>query len=75
AATPGPVALYYNTISLHDGNRVVGSALSSIDSYPQRATKLMNDVDRLSDLIAASGRRAVIVFVPEHGAALRGDKN
>ena len=75
ASVPGPVALYYNTISMHDGNRVVGSALTSIDSYPQRATRLMNDVDRLADLIASSGRRAVIVFVPEHGAALRGDKN
>ncbi|MCO8646967.1 cellulose biosynthesis protein BcsG [Burkholderia multivorans] len=75
ASVAGPVALYYNTISLHDGNRVVGSALTSIDSYPQRAAKLMSDVDRLADLIAQSGRRAVIVFVPEHGAALRGDRN
>ncbi|MDN7588717.1 cellulose biosynthesis protein BcsG [Burkholderia seminalis] len=75
ASVAGPVALYYNTISLHDGNRVVGSALTSIDSYPQRATKLMTDFDRLADLIAQSGRRAVIVFVPEHGAALRGDDN
>ncbi|KVZ45682.1 cellulose synthase [Burkholderia ubonensis] len=75
ASVPGPVALYYNTISMHDGNRVVGSSLTSIDSYPQRATKLMNDFDRLADLIASSGRRAVIVFVPEHGAALRGDRN
>ncbi|RQR27384.1 cellulose biosynthesis protein BcsG [Burkholderia sp. Bp9143] len=75
ASVPGPVALYYNTISLHDGNRVVGSSLTSIDSYPQRVTRLMNDFDRLADLIAQSGRRAVIVFVPEHGAALRGDKN
>lgn len=74
-AVAGPVALYYNTISLHDGNRVVGNALTSIDSYPQRAAKLMSDVDRLADLIAQSGRRAVIVFVPEHGAALRGDRN
>jgi cellulose synthase operon protein YhjU len=75
AATPGPVALYYNTISMHDGNRVAGSSLTSIDSYPQRATKLMSDFDRVADLIASSGRRAVIVFVPEHGAALRGDEN
>ncbi|WP_261507841.1 cellulose biosynthesis protein BcsG [Burkholderia multivorans] len=75
ASVAGPVALYYNTISLHDGNRVVGSALTSIDSYPQRAAKLMSDVDRLADLVAQSGRRAVIVFVPEHGAALRGDRN
>jgi cellulose synthase operon protein YhjU len=76
AQTPGPVALYYNTISLHDGNRVVGKEnLTSIASYPYRVNTLMNEVDQLSDLIAKSGRRAVIVFVPEHGAALRGDAN
>lgn len=76
AQTPGPVALYYNTISLHDGNRVVGKEnLTSIASYPYRVNTLMNEVDQLADLIAKSGRRAVIVFVPEHGAALRGDEN
>ncbi|MGF6778214.1 cellulose biosynthesis protein BcsG [Paraburkholderia sp. GAS334] len=75
AQTPGPVALYYNTISLHDGNRLPDSKLSSLDSYPLRVNKLMSDFDRFADLIQASGRRAVIVFVPEHGAALRGDSN
>ncbi|OXC73501.1 cellulose biosynthesis protein BcsG [Caballeronia sordidicola] len=70
---PGPVALYYNTISLHDGNRIVGSSLKSRDSYGQRVNKLMSDFDRFADLIASSGRRAVIVFVPEHGAALRAE--
>ncbi|WP_250456052.1 cellulose biosynthesis protein BcsG [Caballeronia sp. ATUFL_M2_KS44] len=75
AQTPGPVALYYNTISLHDGNRLPDSRLSSLDSYPMRVNKLMSDFDKFADLIAQSGRRAVIVFVPEHGAALRGDSN
>lgn len=76
AQTPGPVALYYNTISLHDGNRIVGKEkLASLDSYPLRVTTLMNEFDQLADLIAKSGRRAAIVFVPEHGAALRGDAN
>ncbi|MGF6920303.1 cellulose synthase operon protein YhjU [Paraburkholderia sp. 40] len=75
ASIAGPVALYYNTISLHDGNRLPNSSLSSIDSYPLRVNKLMSDFDRFADLIASSGRRAVIVFVPEHGAALRGDTN
>lgn len=76
AQTTGPVALYYNTISLHDGNRLVGKPnLSSLDSYPLRVNTLMNEVDEFADLIAKSGRRAVIVFVPEHGAALRGDGN
>jgi cellulose synthase operon protein YhjU len=76
AQTPGPIALYYNTISLHDGNKVVGKEnLTSLASYPYRVNTLMNEVDQLADLIAKSGRRAVIVFVPEHGAALRGDAN
>jgi cellulose synthase operon protein YhjU len=76
AQTPGPIALYYNTISLHDGNKVAGKEqLSSIESYPYRVNTLMNEVDQLAELIAKSGRRAVIVFVPEHGAALRGDAN
>ena len=76
AQTPGPVALYYNTISLHDGNRVAGKeGLSSLASYPLRVNTLMNEFDALADLIAKSGRRAAIVFVPEHGAALRGDAN
>lgn len=74
--TPGPVALYYNTISLHDGNRLVGNdRLTSIESYPLRVNTLMNEIDAFADLIAKSGRRAAIVFVPEHGAALRGDGN
>ncbi len=75
AQVAGPVALYYNTISLHDGNRLPDSNLTSLASYPQRVNKMMSDFDRFADLIAASGRRAVIVFVPEHGAALRGDNN
>ncbi|AOJ06564.1 cellulose biosynthesis protein BcsG [Burkholderia mayonis] len=72
-ATAGPVALYYNTISLHDGNQLSSGRMPSLESYPLRARKLMDDFDRFADLIASSGRRAVIVFVPEHGAALRGD--
>ncbi|WP_114238244.1 cellulose biosynthesis protein BcsG [Dyella sp. C9] len=69
----GPVALYYNTVTLHDGNRLLNSNMSSLQSYPVRMSKLVNDIDRLIDLIAQSGRKAAIVFVPEHGAALRGD--
>lgn len=76
ARTPGPVALYYNTISLHDGNRLVSNErLTSLESYPLRVNTLMNEIDAFAELIAKSGRRAAIVFVPEHGAALRGDRN
>lgn len=75
AQVPGPVALYYNTISLHDGNRLPNNKMTSLESYPLRVNKLMSDFDRFADLVQQSGRRAVIVFVPEHGAALRGDAN
>ncbi|WP_244785625.1 cellulose biosynthesis protein BcsG [Cupriavidus pauculus] len=70
-----PVALYYNTVTLHDGNRLPGKRLTSLESYPLRLKSLLDDVDRIIDTIAKSGRKAVVVFVPEHGAALRGDKN
>ncbi|MFC4527017.1 cellulose biosynthesis protein BcsG [Dyella halodurans] len=69
----GPVALYYNTVTLHDGNRLPNSNLTSQQSFPIRLKNLLGDVDRLIDLIGRSGRKAVLVFVPEHGAAFRGD--
>ncbi|WP_454055837.1 cellulose biosynthesis protein BcsG [Cupriavidus sp. Marseille-Q8015] len=75
AQDAGPVALYYNTVTLHDGNRLPGKRLTSLESYPLRLKTLLDDVDRILDTIASSGRKAVVVFVPEHGAALRGDKN
>jgi cellulose synthase operon protein YhjU len=71
----GPVALYYNTISMHDGNHLPGSSLTSLQSYPLRVNKLMDEIDRFADVVQASGRKAVLIFVPEHGAALEGDAN
>ena len=72
-AIKGPVALYYNSISMHDGNHLLNSNLSSIESYPQRVNTLMTEIDQFANLIGASGHRAVLVFIPEHGAALRGE--
>lgn len=69
------VALYYNTISLHDGNRTADAARRSAnDSYRQRLDTLLNDFDGFITQLAQSGRRAVVVVIPEHGAALRGDR-
>jgi len=70
-----PLALYYNTISLHDGNRVPGLASrSSLDTYKPRLQKLLSDFDRFVSQLEASGRPVVLMLVPEHGASLRGDK-
>jgi cellulose synthase operon protein YhjU len=64
------VALYYNTISLHDGNRVVDGD----SSYARRLASFTDDIERFLDQIQRSGRHVVVVFIPEHGAAVRGDK-
>lgn len=70
-----PVALYYNTISLHDGNRVPGlTSRSSVDTYKPRLTQLLADFDKFLTELESTGRPVVVMLVPEHGAALRGDK-
>jgi cellulose synthase operon protein YhjU len=70
----GRVALFYNSISLHDGNYYSGHRTNSMEIYPQRLTRLLEDMDRFFSVLQASGRRAVVVFVAEHGASIRGDK-
>jgi cellulose synthase operon protein YhjU len=68
------VALYYNTLSLHDGNRLLANpSVKSTTSYKARLADLLDDLDKFMGELAASGRRTVVVLVPEHGAALRGD--
>ncbi|TAJ54703.1 MAG: cellulose biosynthesis protein BcsG [Nevskiaceae bacterium] len=70
-----PVALYYNTVSLHDGNKLVGVPKSGVrDSFRQRLQLLFSDLGQFLDQLQASGRKAVVVLVPEHGAAVRGDR-
>lgn len=67
------VALYYNTISLHDGNRVIGSDHAD-SSFGARFARLSSDIAKFIDEVRASGRRVVVVFIAEHGAALGGDR-
>lgn len=67
------VVLYYNTISLHDGNRVVATAHAD-SSYEARFAQLSTDIRRFLDDLQRSGRRVIVVLVAEHGAALRGDR-
>lgn len=69
------VATYYNTISLHDGNRIPTSpGLNTVDSYKTRANTLFSDLNRFIDQLEQSKRKVILILVPEHGAALRGDK-
>ncbi|MBK7000138.1 MAG: cellulose biosynthesis protein BcsG [Rhodoferax sp.] len=70
-----PVALYYNSITLHDGNRVPGTAsLSSLQTYKPRITKLLADLDRFVTQLEASGKPVLLLLIPEHGGALRREK-
>ena len=68
------VALYYNTLSLHDGNRLLTNpSVKSSTTYKARLADLLDDLEKFMGELEASGRRTVVVLVPEHGAALRGD--
>lgn len=70
-----PVALYYNSITLHDGNRMPGTAsLSSLQTYKPRITKLLADLDRFVAQLEASGKPVLLLLIPEHGGALRREK-
>ena len=65
------VVLYYNSISLHDGNRVVNGADSS---YGARFASFSAGITRFLELLRSSGRHVVVVLIAEHGAALNGDR-
>lgn len=70
------VALYYNTVSMHDGNHFSGthSAANTLETYKIRLAKFLDETESFMQKLEKSGRRAVVVMVPEHGAAVRGDK-
>ncbi|MFI8416122.1 cellulose biosynthesis protein BcsG [Serratia sp. NPDC078593] len=65
-------ATFFNLIPLHDGNRFVGSKTSA--DYPARAKILFDQLNTFLDELESSGRHVMVVIVPEHGAALAGDK-
>ncbi len=69
-----PVALYYNSITLHDGVHAPdASASNSIATYKPRLQQLLDDFARFTQELNASGRPTVLIMLPEHGANLRGD--
>jgi len=75
-ALPEPqVSLFYNSISLHDGNRIVGAdGNAQSAAYRPRAQRLLDDLNRFIDELERSGRPVALLLVPEHGAALHGDR-
>ncbi|WP_370260863.1 cellulose biosynthesis protein BcsG [Limnobacter sp.] len=67
------VAFYYNSITLHDGNRLPNSKQNSLQTYPIRLERLLNDLQSLLSEIRRSNRKALVLVVPEHGAGLSGE--
>ncbi|WP_095064520.1 cellulose biosynthesis protein BcsG [Pseudomonas sp. Irchel s3f19] len=69
------VSLFYNSISLHDGNRIVtADGGTRVADYATRANRLFGELGTFLDELERSGRRVVVAIVPEHGAALHGDR-
>lgn len=65
-------ATFYNLIPLHDGNHFPG--IRKTADYAQRAKKLFDELDAFLTQLEQEHRRVMVVIVPEHGAALQGDK-
>ncbi len=72
------VALYHNNTSLHGGTYWTGEAnwweRTREDHYREFVEKLFSDMTKFFDLLSASGRNVVVIFVPEHGRALGASK-
>lgn len=75
-APGGRQAVFYNTTSLHDGNHPVGTSggPSSAAAYGIRVHHLFDDINRFLDDLETSGRKTVVIMIPEHGAGSRGDR-
>jgi len=57
-----------------NSNRLLSdSSLRDEASYRRRLNILFEDIGAFIDQLEKSGRNVVVVMIPEHGAALRGD--
>ncbi len=71
-STDARSATFYNLIPLHDGTRALGSTKTA--PWQPRARQLFDQLDTFLTNLDKSGRRVMVIVVPEHGAALQGDK-
>ncbi|MGL6434660.1 cellulose biosynthesis protein BcsG [Aeromonas rivipollensis] len=65
-------ATFFNLIVLHDGNRYAKNR--QIAPYKARLRTLLDQLDHFLSELERSGRKVMVVVVPEHGAALAGDR-
>ena len=63
---------FFNLIALHDGNRYVANHQTA--PYKARLQTLLDQLDHFLTSLEQSGRKVAVILVPEHGAAIAGDK-
>lgn len=71
-------ALYLNIVSMHGGSHRADQAewwkKERPVLYKESALKLFGDLDTFFREVSATGRNTVVLFVPEHGMALKGSR-
>ena len=69
-------ALYCDIMTLHGGVHAADEKewwkRDEVAHYKKQVLSLFGDMEKFFDDLAATGRNYVVVFIPEHGAALRG---
>lgn len=68
----GRTATLINFIALHDGNRLPGRGRA--EPFKPRAQEMFDNIRTFLRELERSGHKTMVVIVPEHGAAVRGDK-
>lgn len=68
----GRTATLINFIALHDGNRLPGRGRA--EPFKPRAQEMFDNIRTFLRELERSGRKTMVLIVPEHGAAVRGDK-
>jgi len=72
-----PSLLYYNTVSLHDGVYAKSEKGLKDDTKALYSIHLKTLLDEIKDffkVLENSGKKFIVVFIPEHGMALRGSR-
>ena len=64
---------FYNSLTLHDGNRRLNSTQNSLQSYKERAVLMFEQLISIIDQAEQQNRKLLLIVVPEHGAGLTGD--
>lgn len=62
----------FNFIALHDGNRLPRHG--QWENFKPRAKTMLDQLQTFMRELERSGRKVMLIVVPEHGAAVRGDR-